>query len=127
MFVHSPITERVARLRKLHRDSTPTLDADRTKIITEYYRDHLYEVPILRRAHAMYEIFTKMVIRVEPDELIVGNVGKYFRGVNVWAEYGLDWLLNDFDSGDFDRRDNNGSDFIMPQEDRDYIRSAADF
>ena len=127
MFVHSPITPRVSRLRQLHRDSTPTLDADRTRIITEYYRQSMYEVPIIRRAKACYEILTKMTIRVEPDELIVGNVGKYFRGVNVWAEYGLDWLIRDFDSGAFDTMENCGSDFIMPQEDRDYIRSVADF
>jgi formate C-acetyltransferase len=127
MFKLSEVTPRVQRLRQLHRDSIPTLDADRTRIITEYYKESIYEVPIIRRARACYEILTKMQIRVEPDELIVGNVGKYFRGVNVWAEYGLDWLVNDFDSGVFDERENCGSDFIMPLEDREYIRSVADF
>lgn len=128
MFTLTPVTERVARLRQLHRDSVPTLDADRTRIITEYYQSSTYEVPIIRRAKACYEILTKMVIRVEPDELIVGNVGKYFRGANLWAEYGgVDWVVNDIDSGIFDTMENCGSDFTMPQEDRDYIREVAPY
>ena len=57
MFVHSPVTDRVARLRKLHRDSVPTLDADRTRIITEYYQKiAVCKTKLMRFLYQFFEI-----------------------------------------------------------------------
>ena len=105
MYTLNEISPRVSRLRQLYRDSVPTLDAERTKILTEYYKSSPNEIPIIRRAKALHEILTKMTIRVEEDELIVGNVGKYFRGCCLWPEYGgLMWLKREIESGDYDKR-----------------------
>ncbi|MDR2664726.1 MAG: hypothetical protein LBC21_00415 [Oscillospiraceae bacterium] len=127
MVLHD-ITPRVRRLRQLYRDSVPTLDAERTRILTDYYRRSTNEVPIIRRATALYEILTKMTIRVEDDELIVGNAGKYFRGCCIWPEYGgLMWLRRELETGEYDRRDSKTAYMTLLPEDREYLCSVADY
>ncbi|NLM46160.1 MAG: hypothetical protein GX200_05110 [Firmicutes bacterium] len=128
MFVLSPVSPRVQRLRERYRNTIPSLDAERTKIITEYYQKSMNEVPIIRRAKALYEILSKMTVRVEEDELIVGNVGKHFRGCLLWAEYnGLSWLKKELEDGTFDKRDTTTGVMKLRQEDRDYLMSVVDF
>ena len=128
MFTLSPVSERVSRLRKVYRDSVPSLDAERTKIITDYYKSSLAEIPVIRRARALNEILTNMTVRVEPDELIVGNVGKYARGCCLWAEYGgIKWLKEELLSGEYDKRDSKTAYMTLEPEDREYIISVADF
>ena len=69
-----------------------------------------------------------MTVRVEPDELIVGNVGKHFRGCNIWAEYsGLTWLVEELDSGIFDKKTISDSFMMLDEEDRGYLRSVEGF
>jgi formate C-acetyltransferase len=128
MYTLKDITPRVRRLRQRYRDSVPTLDAERTKIITDYYMSSPNEIPIIRRATALYEILTKMTVRVEEDELIVGNVGKYFRGCCIWPEYGgLKWLDHELKTGAYDKRDSKTAYMTLLPEDRDYLRSVADY
>jgi hypothetical protein len=69
-----------------------------------------------------------MTIRVEPDELLVGNVGKYFRGCNLWVEYGgLSWLIGELDSGVFDSKPVSEHSMQLDREDREYLRSVEGF
>jgi pyruvate formate-lyase/glycerol dehydratase family glycyl radical enzyme len=128
MFELQPVTPRVQGLRQRYRDTIPALDAERTKIITDYYETSENEVPIVRRARALYEILAHMTVRVEPDELVVGNVGKHFRGCNIWAEYsGLTWLVNELDSGEFDKRETSDGYMLLDGKDRAYLRSVEGF
>jgi pyruvate formate-lyase/glycerol dehydratase family glycyl radical enzyme len=128
MFELKAVTPRVQRLRQRYRDTIPSLDAERTRIITDYYKKSKNEVPIIRRARALYEILVNMTVRVEPDELLVGNVGKHFRGCNIWAEYsGLTWLVEELDSGIFDNKAVSDSLMQMDEADRMYLRSVEGF
>ena len=128
MFELRAISPRVQGLRTRYRDAIPALDAERTRIITNYYRISKNEVPVVRRARALYEILSDMTVRVEPDELIVGNVGKHFRGCCIWAEYGgLTWLVEELDNGVFDKKETSDGFMLLGQEDREYLRSVEPF
>jgi pyruvate formate-lyase/glycerol dehydratase family glycyl radical enzyme len=128
MFDLRSITPRVQKLRQRYRETTPSLDAERTRIITDYYRANGNEAPIVRRAKALAEILSHMTVRVEPDELIVGNVGKYFRGCNLWVEYsGLTWLVDELDSGLFDKKAVSDGFMLLDEGDREYLRSVEGF
>ena len=128
MFELKPITQRVQKLRQRYRDTIPTLDAQRAKIITDYYKTSQNEVPIIRRAKALNEILANMTVRVEPEELLVGNQAKNFRGSCIWPEYaGIGWLVDELDSGVFDKKEIKDGFMHMSDEDREYVRSAADF
>lgn len=128
MYQFSPISPRVQRLRDRYRSTIPSLDCERTKIVTEYYQKSEAEVPVIRRARAVYEILSKMTIRVEKDELIVGNIGKYYKGSILTCEYAnYGWLPYALESGDFDRREAVDGALICPQEDREYLLSVCDY
>ncbi len=128
MFELRAVTPRVQRLRQRYRDAIPVLDAERTRILTDCYRTNKNQVPIMRRAKALYEILANMTVWVEPDELMVGNVGKYFRGCSLWAEYsGLTWLIDELDTGVFDKKEAADGLMLLGEEDRAYLRSVEGF
>lgn len=128
MYELSTVTPRVEKLRQIYRDAPVTLDAERTRTVTEYYRSHRHELPIMRRANVLYNILSNMTVRVEPNELIVGNAGKYYRGCCIWPEYrGLKWLEREIKDGSFDTKTAADGYMTLDQEDRDYLVSVADF
>jgi formate C-acetyltransferase len=127
-FSDMPVTPRIKGLRDIYRTAVPSLDGDRTRIITEYYKTAKNEAPIIRRAKALYEILTKMTLRIEDNELIVGNVGKNAKGCFLFAEYGgIGWIPEELASGEFDRRGVREAKMTMEQEERDYLCSVVDF
>lgn len=128
MFELKPVTLRVQKLRKIYRDTIPTLDAERVKILTEFSKKSQNEVPIIERAKALNEILSKMTIRVETGELLVGNMAKTFRGCCIWPEYGgLGWLTEELDSGLFDKKEIKDGFMCMDDEDREYVHSVEGF
>lgn len=128
MFKLKPVALRVQKLRKIYRETIPTLDAERVRILTEFSRKKQNEVPIIERAKALHEILSKMTVRVEPDELLVGNMAKTFRGCCLWPEYGgLGWLIEELDSGLFDKKETKDGFMFMDEEDREYVRSVEDY
>ncbi len=128
MFELKPISPRVQKLRNIYRDTIPTLDAERVKILTECLPTIRNEVPIIGRAKALYEILSKMTIRVEPGELLIGNMAKTFRGCCLWPEYGgLGWLIEELDSGVFDKKGTRDGKMYLEEEDREYVHSVQDF
>ncbi|MDR0818905.1 MAG: hypothetical protein LBN43_04960 [Oscillospiraceae bacterium] len=123
-FKISEITPRVRRLTDRSRDAVPHVDAERTRLLTEYYQSAPNEVPIVKRAKGLYEILTKMSVHVDPDELIVGNVGAGLYGVAVYPETGaLSWLKQEFENGKFDNRVLQEGPMTCDAEDREYIKS----
>ena len=125
MFELKPVTPRVQKLRKVYRDTIPALDAERVQILTEFSKKSRNEVPVIARAKALHEILSKMKARVEPDELLVGNMSKTFRGCCLWPEYGgLGWLIEELDSGQFDKKQVKDGFMYMDDEDREYVHLA---
>ena len=58
----------------------------------------------------------------------MGNVGKYFRGCNIWAEYsGLMWLVDELDTGVFDKKAVADGLMLLDGQDREYLRSVEGF
>ena len=128
MFELRPVTPRVQKLRMIYRNTIPKLDAERVKILTEFYKKSKNEVPIIERAKALHAILSKMAVRVEPGELLVGNMAKTFRGCCLWPEYGgLGWLTEELDSGLFDKKQVKDGFMYLDGKDREYVRSVEGF
>ena len=122
MFEFGTPTRRVETLRNMYRTSEPTMDAERSRIVTEYYAAHPNQAPALKRAGVFYELLSRMTVRVEPGELLVGNLGKYYRGCPFAVEYdGAAWLIRELRSGAFDKREAADGYAAMQQADRDYF------
>ena len=81
------MTERVARLRQASLDATPTLSAERARLLTDYYESEkeLISEP-LRRARAFYHLMSEKAVVLMDDELIVGERGPAPKATPTYPE-----------------------------------------
>jgi pyruvate formate-lyase/glycerol dehydratase family glycyl radical enzyme len=121
------VTPRVAKLRERFRSTFPTLSTERAKIVTDYYKEHVADPSIIKRANLLYTICEQMTVLVEEDELIVGNLAPTYRGSTLWPEYGIDWLCEELKDGTFESRKRDEERHEISQEDKEYILSIEDF
>ncbi len=128
MYQFRPVTDRVARLRKRYRDHKFTIDAERAMIVTNFIKENLYMPAPLKRANTLYQVCAKMTLRVEEDELIVGNLGKFYKGTALWPETaGIGWLYSELDDGSFYTRKQQEEPMILPDEEKEKLMTIRDF
>lgn len=88
---------RSERLKKRLLDTVPEVDSERMRLVTEAYGQTEGEEIQIRRAKAFRYIVEHMTLRIMPDELIVGNNGRYIKGGVLYPENNVDWIENDLD------------------------------
>ena len=126
MFLLKPISERVLRVREKYREDVPHLCTARLRLVTEFYQQNPQLTGSLRRAKNFLNICENIPIRIGDDEIIVGGQTEYFRGSPVNPEFGgIAWFRNEWEAGTLlDRETDN---FLIEQEDIDYILSVVDY
>ena len=79
--------ERVNKLRKASLETTPSISAERARLVTEFYRENLgkYSTPVLR-ALSFKHLWEKQTIYIGSDELIVGERGPAPKVVPTFPE-----------------------------------------
>ncbi len=93
MYEFRPATDRIKHMRQLIRDRVIQSDAERALIITESNKKNENVVPIIKRPLGTYDVCSKMTVRVEDFEIIVGNKAKNFLGSCTMAEWhGSGWI-----------------------------------
>ncbi len=128
MYQFRPISDRISRMRKRYRDTNFTLDAERTLIVTEFHKKNKTLPAPLLRARIQEEVCSKMTIRVEEDELIVGNLGKNYKGTTLWPELsGMAWLFAELDDGSFYTRKAQDEPMNLPEEEKEKILSVREY
>ena len=96
---------RSERLKKRLLDTAPEVDCERMRLITEAYRFTEGEEIQIRRAKAFKYIVENMTLRIMPDELIVGNNGRYIKGGVLFPENNVGWIARDLDLFEFRPQD----------------------
>jgi formate C-acetyltransferase len=114
---------RIERLKKRFLDSERHVDIERALIVTEVYRENEEKPAIIKKALAIKEIFSRIETRVRADELIVGNHTRNCRGVPLFPEYAIDWILKDMDT--FTTR--QGDRFKITEEQKLTLRDVLPF
>ena len=130
MYQFSPMTERIGRMRERYRTTIVNLDSERTRIITHFYQqsEHRNEPRAIAKAKSLLEVISKMTIRVEDEELIVGNIATQYKGTTLWPEYcGCGWLYDELSNGEFDSRHAQDEPMTISKEDREYFWTVKDF
>jgi pyruvate formate-lyase/glycerol dehydratase family glycyl radical enzyme len=130
MFQFKPISPRIQTLRDKRANAKTYMDAERTKIYTDYYKTHENEPNDLKRAHCMYEWVSKKTILVEDEDIFVGNLGRTFRALNSFVEWDASWLYNATNSDDESFHaawQTDGCFALMTDEDREIFRDAAEY
>jgi formate C-acetyltransferase len=127
MATFKPVSARVERLKERYRTTYPILDSERASIVTEFYRENEDEMGIIKRAKTLFEVCSKMTIRVEEDELIVGNMAKNYRGATMFPEFGVTWFFDELRSGVFEKRNEVEEGFKLSEDDKDVFLSMESF
>lgn len=96
------MTSRSKRIRQRMLDSDPTISSERAVLFTEYVKEHWSEPAMTRLAGGFTHVLDNMTIRIEPEELIVGNLGPTPRSCQIFPEYSWKWI-------------NDGTDLISIQ------------
>jgi formate C-acetyltransferase len=113
------MNQRIKRLRDEFLKSERKVDIERAMIITEVYRANEARPQIIKRALALKAILSRMSIDLRADELIVGNQTKDRRGVPLFPEYAIDWILEQMDT--FPTR--HGDRFQITEEQKQTLRN----
>lgn len=92
--------KRTLRIEKLRQPmiETPSICVERAKYMTEIYKEWDYLPAVLVRAKAMENVFTKMNVRIDEDELLAGWPTSKARGGAFLVELHSKWLLDELDS-----------------------------
>lgn len=91
---------------------------EQAKIITESYKIHEHESRILQRAYSLRNALEKIQIRVEPEELVIGNRTAGIRAGVVFPESGSSWVDEEFETLPTRLQDK----FQVKKEDISYFR-----
>jgi formate C-acetyltransferase len=90
-----PVPERILRLKD-GLFATPThFCFERARIVTRSYQGTEGQPSVLRRAKALYAVFTQMPILIRPGELLVGQRAAILAGRSVYPEYHLNGLTQE--------------------------------
>ena len=100
-----PISDRIKRIQQKREaiNKNLRLNIERNRIITEYYRTHDKQYPVLKRAGFLYEWCATREINIEEDDLFLGDAGPSCRTLHFDIEQtSQGWLRRCF--GDTDER-----------------------
>ena len=95
MFTKAPVSPRIEKIkarRREHDNGNVILCGERTRIYTHYYKTHEAETALLKRAGALYEWCANKKVRLEEEEMFVGNLGTDWRSAHAYVEWGLGWI-----------------------------------
>lgn len=87
-----PKSARIESLKKRMLDEKRYVSMEQALLITQSYRDHPDEPRPIQRAYALARALEQISIRIDPDELIVGNRTAGVRGGVVSPEAGISWV-----------------------------------
>ena len=131
MFQWAPISERIARIREekdaFEQGRNMSLNTERTKIFTDYYKAHANEHPLLKRSGAMYSWASTREINVFDGDIFVGSTGPKKRMISTHVEWGVHWIPNVVDEATFKQAWQSGPNVYMSDEQRETLIEAYDF
>jgi formate C-acetyltransferase len=136
MYKFRTVTDRIQHMHQLVRDRVIQTDAEKALITTEAYKKNEHVIPMIRRPRINYEVCSKMTVRVEDFEVIVGNKAKNFLGSCVSPEWDGGgfipmvvgsgaWTLRD--DGLYHNPDSDEMRLCVAPEDAEALKSVAEY
>ncbi|NLO48256.1 MAG: hypothetical protein GX111_08070 [Clostridiales bacterium] len=86
MYPFRPVSDRIALMREKIRDRVIQLDSERALIVTDAYKDCVNLVPVIRRPTILKAVASRVTLRVEDFDVLVGNRGRYFSSSVCYPE-----------------------------------------
>ncbi|MHA2212961.1 MAG: glycyl radical protein [Candidatus Thorarchaeota archaeon] len=117
------MTSRTERIKERSIRSEPTISSERARLFTEYVQGHLQEPAQKRLAEAFAHVLDNITIRIEPEELIVGNMGPTPRSCQIFPEYSWTWIADELERLDKRRTER----FALDDDDKKTLREVFEF
>ncbi len=92
------MTDRIHSLKEKTFSEQRYLSLDQAKIITRVYQENEKLSVILKRAKSLAQSLEEIPIKIDPEELIVGNRTPEIRAGVVFPEAGISWLNKEIES-----------------------------
>lgn len=91
-------SDRIKKLKDEMLDEPRYATIEQALIVTDSYKSSEGDPKCIRRAKALRDSLERIKIRIEPDELIVGNRTEGVRGGVVFPETGASWIDREFET-----------------------------
>ena len=130
MYEKAPISPRIQRIKDLRREHDyghVILDGERTRIYTQYYKEHEDECEQMKRAGCLYAWARDKTLFMEEDAMFVGNIGREWRAACNYIEWGTAWIDAVVNQPDEDFKadcQTPGCFMYITDEDREMYRDA---
>lgn len=112
------LTDRVVRLKEKMQTEPRYVSIEQAKIITQTYKENEDKSRIIKRALSLKRALESITIKIEPEELIVGNRTAGVRAGVVFPESGSSWVDKEFETLPTRPQDK----FLTRAEDIQYFR-----
>jgi formate C-acetyltransferase len=128
-FMQRPVvrSERIETLRNRLIEAKAEICSDRAVLLTEAYKMYQGLPVVLKRAKALAHILDNMKISMAEGELIVGSLGTKLRTAPIFAEFAMDWLIEELDGKPFRPEDRPGDKYFISEEDEQALRGIYGF
>ncbi len=134
MFEFLPLSPRIASIRSKRDAFTSgkfmSINTERTKIYTDYYKTHENEYPMLKRAGALYTWCATKEVNVFDEDIFVGTPGPTERSLSPYVDWACAWIPGVVDNDvTFKKAWQSDSPYgiYMSDEQREIFRDAYDY
>ena len=137
MYNFRPVSDRIATMREKIRNRVIQTDSERAMIVTEAYKNCINLVPTIRRPTILKAVTEKVTLRVEDEDVLVGNRGRYLfssasypensdgAGLAVMGIRSGAWKMGD--DGLYHNPDSEDLNLVIAPEDVENLESIVDF
>jgi len=92
------MTPRVEKLKEVFQSGKPHLDVERAYFYTQAYKENEDQPVVLKTALGLERVLKGISLKIHPHELIVGDISKTPRSVNIFPEVCGGWLEKELES-----------------------------
>lgn len=108
------------------KNATSKVDLERAQIVTEAYEKYKGEPQLLKVAKTFRDVLSKVTVRIDDEELIVGEVAAPAWHAPLYPEFSIQWLVEEMDDTSLpDFADRNNDKYVITDEQRKMIREIA--
>ena len=120
----SPYSRTNKILRRVH-TYPDTIDSKRALLITEAFKKHENDAPIIKAANVLSYLLHNLPIDVYDDELVVGDMGCPPRCAPLYPEFSLEWICDEMINFPIEEREQDR--FVVTEQTKRDIMGIRDY
>lgn len=118
---------RIENLRNYLLGFEPVLCVERMENYTKSYQESEAYPTCVRRALAFKKTVENMTIQILDGELLAGNLASSPRGVPLFPEFSINWMIEELDGNPIRPPDRPGDSFQISPENEKKVRELAEY